>query len=88
MLKPAKLLANGAHSRLLWMLVVPLFVGNEYHGFMGFDECRYHRGWADEDVDPPNHFAGLGRGNQDGMIRSPGQFINPRSHDVRLAWIP
>ena len=33
------------------ILVVPLFVNNAFYGFMGFDECRYHRKWLDEDVD-------------------------------------
>jgi len=33
------------------ILVVPLFVRGEYYGFMGFDECREHRPWEDEDVD-------------------------------------
>ena len=33
------------------VLVVPLFVNNAFYGFMGFDECRYHRKWLDEDVD-------------------------------------
>ncbi len=33
------------------ILVVPLFVGGHYHGFIGFDECRQHRDWPTEDVD-------------------------------------
>ncbi|TET83804.1 MAG: PAS domain S-box protein, partial [Desulfobacteraceae bacterium] len=33
------------------ILVVPLFVNNAFYGFMGFDECLYHRKWLDEDVD-------------------------------------
>jgi len=33
------------------ILVVPLFVNNAFYGFMGFDECRYHRKWLNEDVD-------------------------------------
>ena len=32
-------------------MVVPLFVNNAFYGFMGFDECRYHRKWLDEDID-------------------------------------
>jgi PAS domain S-box-containing protein len=31
-------------------LNVPLFIKGELYGFMGFDECRYHRKWIDEDV--------------------------------------
>lgn len=31
-------------------LNVPLFVKGELYGFMGFDECRFHRKWIDEDV--------------------------------------
>jgi PAS domain S-box-containing protein len=33
------------------ILVVPLFVNNAFYGFMGFDECLYHRKWLDEDID-------------------------------------
>ena len=33
------------------LLVVPLFVGGRYYGFMGFDECRFHRHWPAEDVE-------------------------------------
>lgn len=33
------------------LLVIPLFVGGRYYGFMGFDECVRHREWAREDVD-------------------------------------
>ncbi len=33
------------------ILVIPLFVNNAFYGFMGFDECLYHRKWLDEDVD-------------------------------------
>ncbi len=33
------------------ILVVPLFVAGRYHGFMGFDECRFHREWPEEDVE-------------------------------------
>lgn len=32
------------------VLVVPLYVGKKYYGFIGFDECRYHRDWPVEDV--------------------------------------
>ena len=32
------------------ILVVPLFVNEEYYGFLGFDECRTQREWPDEDV--------------------------------------
>lgn len=31
------------------ILVVPLFIGSRYYGFMGFDECRRHRQWTPED---------------------------------------
>jgi len=31
-------------------LNVPLFIKGDLYGFMGFDECRYHRKWIDEDV--------------------------------------
>jgi PAS domain S-box-containing protein len=33
------------------ILVVPLFVKGEYHGFIGFDECRNKRAWLVEDVE-------------------------------------
>ncbi|MEW6440260.1 MAG: sigma 54-interacting transcriptional regulator [bacterium] len=32
------------------LLIVPLSVRHEFHGFMGFDECRFHRRWAEEDL--------------------------------------
>ncbi|MBA7646690.1 Sensor histidine kinase RcsC [subsurface metagenome] len=38
-------------QRIKSILVVPLFVNNAFYGFMGFDECLYHRKWLDEDVD-------------------------------------
>jgi PAS domain S-box-containing protein len=31
-------------------LTVPLFIKGELYGFMGFDECRHHRKWIDEDM--------------------------------------
>jgi PAS domain S-box-containing protein len=31
-------------------LTVPLFIKDELYGFMGFDECRHHRKWMDEDM--------------------------------------
>jgi len=31
-------------------LTVPLFIKGELYGYMGFDECRYHRKWIDEDL--------------------------------------
>jgi PAS domain S-box-containing protein len=33
------------------IVVVPLFVADLFHGFMGFDECRFHREWPEEDVE-------------------------------------
>ena len=33
------------------ILVVPVTVDKRYYGFLGFDECRYQRQWAPEDVD-------------------------------------
>ncbi len=33
------------------ILVVPLFVAGRYHGFVGFDECRFPREWPEEDVE-------------------------------------
>ena len=33
------------------ILAVPLFVNNNFYGFIGYDECQYHRKWRDEDVD-------------------------------------
>jgi GAF domain-containing protein len=29
---------------------VPLFIKGDLYGFMGFDECRLHRKWIDEDI--------------------------------------
>ncbi len=31
-------------------LNVPMFIKGDLYGFMGFDECRHHRKWLDEDV--------------------------------------
>jgi PAS domain S-box-containing protein len=42
----ARLLAANVKSTLN----VPLFIKGELYGFMGFDECRHHRKWIDEDV--------------------------------------
>ncbi len=33
------------------ILVVPLFVASRYQGFIGFDECRFHREWPEKDVE-------------------------------------
>ncbi len=32
------------------ILVVPLFLKDKYYGFIGFDECRYHKDWEEEDI--------------------------------------
>ena len=42
----ARLLAANVKSTLN----VPLFIKGDLYGFMGFDECRHHRQWKDEDV--------------------------------------
>ncbi len=42
----ARLLAADVKSTLN----VPLFIKGDLYGFIGFDECRYHRKWIDEDV--------------------------------------
>jgi signal transduction histidine kinase/ActR/RegA family two-component response regulator len=36
---------------ILSLLVVPVFVGDRYFGFIGFDDCRSHREWPGEDVE-------------------------------------
>ena len=36
---------------ILSILVVPVFVGDRYFGFMGFDDCESHREWPAEDVE-------------------------------------
>ncbi len=41
-----RLLAADAKSTLN----VPMFIKGDLYGFMGFDECRHHRKWVDEDV--------------------------------------
>lgn len=35
---------------ILSLLVVPVFVGDRYFGFIGFDDCLTHREWPDEEV--------------------------------------
>ena len=42
----ARLLAANVKSTLN----VPLFIKSQLYGFIGFDECRHHRKWIDEDV--------------------------------------
>ncbi len=32
------------------ILVMPIFIKNIYRGFIGFDECRFHREWKKEDI--------------------------------------
>lgn len=32
------------------ILVVPLFVNNDYYGFVGIDQCDHYRNWDDSDV--------------------------------------
>ena len=36
---------------ILSILAVPLFVGDRYSGFIGFDDCAHHRSWPGEDVE-------------------------------------
>jgi len=38
-----------APQGILSILAVPLHIGTRYYGFMGFDECRQHRHWHDEE---------------------------------------
>ncbi len=38
-------------QNILAVLIVPLFAGNRFFGFLGFDECTRHREWRDEEVD-------------------------------------
>lgn len=38
-------------QNILSILVVPLFVGQKYWGFIGFDDCESHRLWLVEDID-------------------------------------
>lgn len=37
-------------QKIISILVVPLFVNNQYFGFIGFDDCNNYRRWPDEDV--------------------------------------
>lgn len=37
-------------QRIKSILVVPLFVNNNYYGFLGFDECKSYRDWLEIDV--------------------------------------
>ncbi len=38
-------------QKVISILVVPLFAGGRYYGFIGFDDCIQHRSWPEEDVD-------------------------------------
>jgi two-component system response regulator HydG len=40
-----------AAAKVKSTLNVPLLIKGELYGFIGFDECRYHRKWKDEDRD-------------------------------------
>jgi len=35
---------------VLAILVLPIFIENEFWGFVGFDECKYEREWTDDDI--------------------------------------
>ncbi len=39
-----------ANSGVLSLLIAPLFVNNEFVGFIGFDDCRDKRNWTDTDI--------------------------------------
>lgn len=41
------------------ILVVPVFVGGEWWGFLGFDECRMERLWSEDEVSLLNAVANL-----------------------------
>ncbi len=41
------------------ILVVPIFVEDEWWGFLGFDECRYERTWKNHEVQTLRLAAGL-----------------------------
>jgi diguanylate cyclase (GGDEF)-like protein/PAS domain S-box-containing protein len=41
------------------ILVVPIFVEDEWWGFLGFDECRYERSWKNHEVQTLRLAAGL-----------------------------
>ncbi len=46
--EPEKILLR--RQKIKSVLVVPLFVSKKYYGFIGFDECRSHRRWSNNDV--------------------------------------
>jgi len=37
-------------QNVLAVLVLPIFIENEFWGFVGFDECEYEREWTDDDI--------------------------------------
>jgi len=37
-------------QKVLAILVLPIFIENEFWGFVGFDECKYEREWTDDDI--------------------------------------
>jgi diguanylate cyclase (GGDEF)-like protein/PAS domain S-box-containing protein len=38
-------------QNILSLAVVPIFVENQWWGFIGFDECRYERPWKDSELE-------------------------------------
>ena len=40
-----------AAQDILSIAVVPVFVGREWWGFIGFDECRFERAWTPAEID-------------------------------------
>ena len=37
-------------QNIVSILCIPIFVGNEFYGFIGFDDCSNERIWSDDDI--------------------------------------
>lgn len=40
-----------AEENILSFITMPIFVGNDFWGFIGFDECRYERVWSAKETE-------------------------------------
>jgi PAS domain S-box-containing protein len=39
------------------ILIIPIFVGDQFWGYLGFDECKYERSWAEDEISILKNFS-------------------------------
>jgi diguanylate cyclase (GGDEF)-like protein/PAS domain S-box-containing protein/putative nucleotidyltransferase with HDIG domain len=49
-LKPSKTKTLLEESNILSVIALPIFVENQFWGFIGFDECEYERAWTEDEI--------------------------------------